>query len=93
MSAARARKAVVPAKSPPLQAIATHLRGQQGRVYHAAQSVEIAMKAIDAMDECGENKDLVTLWGALALIQDTLNDVGRQIDEGAASVREVSRGE
>jgi hypothetical protein len=52
MSAAR-RKAVVPAKSPPLQAIASHLREQQGRVYHTAQSVEIAMKAIDAMDEEG----------------------------------------
>jgi DNA-directed RNA polymerase specialized sigma54-like protein len=96
MSAAKARKAVaVPVivlADAARETIAAHLREQQGRIYHAAQSVQIAMKAIDAMDECGMNKDLVTLWGALALIEDTLNDIGKEIDEGAASVLEVSHG-
>jgi hypothetical protein len=64
-SATKARKAVaiLADPAPRLRAIVAHLREQQCRVYHAAQSVEIAMKAIDTMDEEGTNKELVALWG------------------------------
>jgi hypothetical protein len=60
--------------------VAEHMGKQQHRIYQAANSVLIAMKAIDTMDEDGTNRDLVALFGAFSLIEETLLDIAGEVE-------------
>jgi DNA-directed RNA polymerase specialized sigma54-like protein len=74
------------------ETMAEHLLTQQHRIYQAANSVQIAMKAIDSMDEEGTNRDLVALWGALSLIKEILTDIAGEIELPAVLNQEVAHG-
>jgi len=79
-----------PAKGATKKAIAEMLGKQHSRIYQAAGSVQIARAAIDTLDRDGQEDQIVALWCALGLIQDTLEDIASHIDPRVALNQEAS---
>lgn len=72
-------KPEVPANGATDKAVAERLDKQYHPILQVSASIQTAMKAIDSLDNDGQNTHLVALWSSFDLIQDTLEDIAEHI--------------
>jgi hypothetical protein len=76
----------------PDKIIADRLDEQRRRIYQAEGSVQTVMKAINALDDEGTNRELAAVWSSLSLVQETLNDIAGQLEASVVLKQEVAHG-
>jgi hypothetical protein len=70
------------------QTIAELLGEQHHRIYQVVGAVQIAMRAIDTLDRDGQEDHIVSLWSALEMIRDTLNDIAGHIEPQRVALKQ-----